>query len=92
MVQNNYHKIILFNIILKMTRKTSCSKNCKLDGVFFFIYKYFHLIFKIYFKRCVTFARATAKACSAENGYWKSSVYAFPSILPNCMTFNLKII
>lgn len=40
-----------------------------------------------YFIRWVTFANATPKAWIAENGYWKSSVYAFPSIRPNCMTW-----
>jgi len=39
-----------------------------------------------YLSRCVTFARATANACNALNGYWKSNVYALPSILPNCIT------
>lgn len=39
-----------------------------------------------YLSRCVTFARATANACKALNGYWKSRVYALPSILPNCIT------
>lgn len=42
---------------------------------------------KYYFKRCVTLANATEKACSAENGYWKSNVYAFPSMRPNCITY-----
>lgn len=37
----------------------------------FFIY---NIKFKYYLRRCVTFASATAKACNAENGYWKSSV------------------
>lgn len=35
---------------------------------------------------CVTLARATAKAWTALNGYWKSRVYALPSIRPNCIT------
>lgn len=43
-----------------------------------------------YFSRWVTLANATANACSAENGYWKSSVYALPSIRPNCMTYGSR--
>ena len=51
----------------------------------------FTLKFKVpasspHLSRCVTFASATASACRALNGYWKSNVYALPSILPNCMT------
>ena len=39
-----------------------------------------------YLRRCVTLAKAHANAWTAENGYWKSNVYALPSILPNCIT------
>lgn len=41
----------------------------------------------LHLRRCVTLARATAKACTAEKGYWKSRMYALPSILPNCITW-----
>lgn len=44
-------------------------------------------IWPLHFRRWVTLARATAKACTAEKGYWKSRMYALPSILPNCITW-----
>ena len=39
-----------------------------------------------HFRRCVTLAKATANACRAVNGYWKSSVKALLSTRPNCIT------
>ncbi len=45
-----------------------------------------------HFRRCVTLARATAKAWMALNGYWKSSVYALLSMRPNCITCNKQIV
>lgn len=51
------------------------------------LYTSLFVCFVVYFKRCVTLARATAKACNAENGYWKSNVYALPSMRPNCITY-----
>lgn len=39
-----------------------------------------------YLRRWVTLAKATANACTAEKGYWKSKIYALPSMRPNCIT------
>jgi len=64
---------------------------CRHFASYYFPYNLDMLESDSYLSRWVTFARATANACKALNGYWKSNVYALPSILPNCITWNLTI-
>lgn len=90
-----YKTILLLCVKRTKLIKFNCHLNCTPD---LDINWYFHTLMicwpkfvTIYFKRWVTFAKATANACNAENGYWKSRVYALPSILPNCITCRKRV-
>lgn len=89
--------ISILRLILRITELLAFINKVRRSVLFFnyFIYVYIHTNICVYvctyFNRCVTLASATANACNAENGYWKSNVYAFPSIRPNCITYNTMI-